>query len=87
MSQVILIIRSLSKKIEIELYFLFFLILIAAVLEVLGLSLIIPLIDAVLNKDNGEFLALDTLKNIIKQNNWPCKNVLELYLKCKKFYG
>tara|TARA_B110000037_G_scaffold211495_1_gene263133 strand:- start:854 stop:2560 length:1707 start_codon:yes stop_codon:yes gene_type:complete len=52
MSQVILIIRTLSKKIEIELYFLFFLILIAAVLEVLGLSLIIPLIDAVLNKDH-----------------------------------
>ena len=50
-------------------------------------SLDIRLIDAVLNKDNGEFLALDTLKNIIKQNNWPCKNVLELYLKCKKFYG
>ena len=56
MSQVILIIRSLSKKIEIELYFLFFLILIAAVLEVLGLSLIIPLIDAVLNKDH-KFIA------------------------------
>ncbi len=52
MSQVISIIRTLSKKIEIELYFLFFLILIAAVLEVLGLSLIIPLIDAVLNKDH-----------------------------------
>ena len=56
MSQVILIIRTLSKKIEIELYFLFFLILIAAVLEVLGLSLIIPLIDAVLNKDH-KFIA------------------------------
>jgi len=56
MNQVILIIRSLSKKIEIELYFLFFLILIAAVLEVLGLSLIIPLIDAVLNKDH-KFIA------------------------------
>ena len=52
MSQVILIIRTLSKKIEIELYLLFFLILIAAVLEILGLSLIIPLIDAVLNKDH-----------------------------------
>ncbi len=56
MSQVILIVRSLSKKIEIELYFLFFLILIAAFLEVLGLSLIIPLIDAVLNKDH-KFIA------------------------------
>ena len=50
-------------------------------------SLDIRLIDAVLNKDNGEVLALDNLKKIIKQNNWPRKNVLELYLKCKKFYG
>ena len=50
-------------------------------------SLDIRLIDAVLKKDNGEVLALDTMKKIIKQNNWPRKNVLELYLKCKKFYG
>ena len=57
-------------------------------------SLDIRLIDAVLKKNNGtmecfwgEVLALDTLKKIIKQNNWPCTNVLELYLKCKKFYG
>ena len=52
MNQVIQIIRTLNKKIEIELIFLFFFILIAVVLEVLGLSLMIPLIDAVLNKDH-----------------------------------
>ena len=50
-------------------------------------SLDIRFIDAVLNKDNGIILALETLKNIIKQNNWPCKNVLELYLRYKKEYG
>ena len=52
MNQVIQIIRTLNKKIEIELIFLFFFILIAVVLEVLGLGLMIPLIDAVLNKDH-----------------------------------
>tara|TARA_Y100000591_G_C21646460_1_gene600589 strand:+ start:134 stop:751 length:618 start_codon:yes stop_codon:yes gene_type:complete len=50
-------------------------------------SLDIRLIDAVLSKDNEEVLALDTLKKIIIKNNWPRKNLLELYLKCKNFYG
>ena len=47
----------------------------------------IRLIDAVLNKDNKGVFAVDTLENILKQNNWPCKNVLELYLRYKKEYG
>ena len=50
-------------------------------------SLDIRLIKAVLNEDGEEGLPIDTLKNIIKQNNWRCGGALELYLKCKKFYG
>lgn len=52
MSQLKKIFEVLSKDIKVELYFLYFLILFAVVLEVLGISLIIPLFDVILNKNN-----------------------------------
>ena len=41
---------------------------------------------AVLNKDNGEFLALDTLKNIIKQNHKEHQHkISKLFEKFEEF--
>tara|TARA_B100000989_G_C19519390_1_gene463350 strand:- start:787 stop:2499 length:1713 start_codon:yes stop_codon:yes gene_type:complete len=53
MSQLKKIFEVLNKKIKIELYFLFFIILIAVVLEVLGIGLLIPLFDIILNKNHA----------------------------------
>ena len=52
MNQLKKIFEILSEDIKIELYFLYFVILIAVVLEVLGIGLIIPLFDVILNKNN-----------------------------------
>ena len=43
----------LNKNIKNELYFLYFFILIAVVLEVLGIGLLVPLFDIILNKNQG----------------------------------
>ena len=42
----------LNKNIKNELYFLYFFILIAVVLEVLGIGLLVPLFDIILNKNH-----------------------------------
>ena len=52
MTQLKKIFKILNNKIKIELYLLYFLILIAVVFEVLGIGLLIPLFDIILNKDH-----------------------------------
>ena len=52
MSQLKKIFEVLSKNIKVELYFLYIIILLAVVLEVLGIGLLIPLFDIILNKNN-----------------------------------
>ena len=51
MKQLKKIFEVLNKDIKIELYFLYILILIAVILEVLGIGLLIPLFDVILNKN------------------------------------
>ncbi len=52
MNQLKKIFELLNKKIKIELYILYIFILIAVVLEVLGIGLLIPLFDIILNKNH-----------------------------------
>ena len=52
MNQLKKIVELLNEKIKIELYILYIFILIAVVLEVLGIGLLIPLFDIILNKNH-----------------------------------
>ena len=52
MNQLKKIFELLNEKIKIELYILYIFILIAVVLEVLGIGLLIPLFDIILNKNH-----------------------------------